>query len=135
MDVYLYQAGAQSSFCRLSSTAFLSVTTADRSPDFRVTRRYSEYIELSVDVYNHAFAHYVQRCQFCTRIVENVALGPTLATKLISRKETKLKHLTAFMQLLLRLAQIRTESQQPCKSQIHIQDVVYKFIQSQQQGD
>lgn len=133
MDIYTYQARAFFASCAPPSSSFLSVTTVERTPDLRVARRYSEFISLSANVYKHAFAHYAQRCPFCDRVVQKIAAGgPTIATKLISSKEAKLKQLTAFMQQLLRLALYAAARTEPCLSQIHIRGIMGQFIQSEQ---
>lgn len=134
MDIYLSQATG----VRMPSQQPPSMVNqvANRKPDIRISRRYSEFIKLNKEIYNHAFSgHYWQRCLFCEHVIQSTASGPSFTTKLISSQEAKLKHLTAFMQLLLRLALptgVSSAWYQPCQGQLQLPSIVHKFIQPNQ---
>lgn len=136
MDIYICEATVR---MPVIQQPLMTNQVTNRKPDLRISRRYSEFIKLNKEIYNHAFGgHYWQRCLFCEHVIQSTASGPSLTAKVVSNRETKLKHLTAFMQMLLRLALptgVPSNWYQPCQGQLQIPSIVYKFIQPSQEDN
>lgn len=83
-------------------------STADRTPDVRVARAYSDFTQVRSDVYSKAYeTHNSQRCHFCQGFIRYIALGssqPTSSARWFSSRAKQAEMLTTFLRQLLALA-------------------------------
>lgn len=83
-------------------------STADRTPDARIARTYSDFTQVRSEVYNEAYAtHNSQRCHFCQGFIRYIALGPsqpTASARWFSSRTKQAEMLTTFLRQLLALA-------------------------------
>lgn len=81
---------------------------ADRTPDIRVARTYSEFTQIRSEVYKKAYGtHSSQRCHFCQGFIRYVALGssqPTASARWFSSRAKQAEMLTTFLSQVVSLA-------------------------------
>lgn len=134
LDIYYRQSNSRIPTNRRKRGDRCGEPTADRKPDVRTERRFSEFVELRSALYNNAYeGHPEKACQFCHDIIRYVATScaqPTLFTKWSSSTDKMAHLLTIFTRdiLTLTLNCLATSDMEACQGQTTIPRLVHDFI-------